>query len=262
MNRKAPPACLLALGREAVPARLTLRAGDYRLEQVFKHDFFAATALYAGERGRVVLKIGRKADFLGLPLDWIGRLHAWHESSAYQELADLPAVPQYVDRFGAFGFVHEYVDGHPLGRGEQVRDDFFDLLRQSIGFIHQRGMAYVDLEKCENVIVGDDGRPYLVDFQIAWRVPRRWGDRWPLTWIRSRLQRADRYHLLKLQRRCRPDQLSEEQLRASYRKPGSLRMHGFISRPFIHLRRKILAKLDPRRSKRERGRIHPPPETS
>ena len=40
-------------------------------------------------------------------------------------------------------------------------------LRADLAEIHRRGMAYVDLEKCENVLVGDDGAPLLTDFGIA-----------------------------------------------------------------------------------------------
>ena len=85
-------------------------------------------------------------------------------------------------------------------------------------------MAYVDLEKCENVLVGDDGLPHLFDFQISWYWSRRWGgELLPLRVMRGWFQRGDRYHLIKLRRRTRPDQLSPEVLAASYRKPWYVR---------------------------------------
>ena len=258
-KRKTAPASLRALGREPLPERIELATGTYRLDRVFKHDFFAATARYVGETGKVVLKIGRQADFCGLPLGWIGRLHARHESGAYLELADVPAVPRFLGRFGAHGMIHEYVEGHPLAKGEHAPDDFFDRLGESLGMIHERGMAYVDLEKCENVLVGDDGRPYLIDFQIAWRLPRKYGgELWPMTWLRRRLQRADFYHLRKLQRRTRPDQLTDEELRASYAKPLYVRVWDMITRPFTLVRRRILDRLDPEKKRGERGRVDQP----
>ena len=262
MRARKLPHCLRALGREPLPREITLASGTYQLEQVFKHDFFAATALYAGSAGKVVLKIGRKATFLGIPLGWIGRLHTRHESAAYRKLADLEAVPRFEGLYGRHGFLHQYIEGRPLAKGERVPDDFFPRLRRALQTIHERKMAYVDLEKCENVLVGDDGKPYLIDFQIAWGLPRKYGgDLWPLRWLRRRLQRADLYHLRKLQRRTRPDQLTEEELRASYRKPWYVRVHGLLTRPFTLLRRQILKRLDPQQQRGERGRVPHPPES-
>ena len=250
------PAYLKALGRDDLPAEVTIAANTYRLEQVFKHDFFAATALYMGERGKIVLKIGRKASLFGLPLGWIGRWHARHESACYQALADVDVVPEWIGFYGRHGFAHAYVEGHPLHKGERVADDFFPTLRRGLATIHARKMAYVDLEKCENVLVGDDGQPHLIDFQISWRWPWRWGgDGWGLRWVRQRLQRADLYHLRKLQRRTRPDQLSEADLRASYHKPAYVRWYGYLTRPITLVRRRILNRIDPRPKKGERGRV-------
>ena len=247
---------LLALGREPLPQRIQIDSREYELEQVYKHDFFAATARYANHDARIVLKIGRQAPFLGIPLGWIGRLHAIHETALYGALQDLPVVPAFIGRYGAHGFAHEYIEGHHMTKGEHVPDDFFDRLREALQEIHRRDMAYVDLEKCENVLVGDDGRPYLIDFQISWRWPWRLGaDLFPLRWLRQRFQNADHYHLIKLQRRTRPDQLSEETLRNSYRKPGVIRVLSKLTRPITLLRRKILDWVAPRTGPGERGRI-------
>lgn len=257
MSSKKTPPSLLALGRESLPETIELDSGVYRLETVFKHDFFAATSRYVGDNGKVVLKIGRKAWFGIVPLGWIGRWHAAYESAAYQHLDDLDAVPKFLGRYGRHGFIHEYIEGHPLRKGEQAPDDFFERLRGAIQAIHDRGMAYVDLEKCENVIVGDDGRPYLIDFQISWRIPRRFGGELsPMRLIRRRLQNSDWYHIRKLQRRTRPDQMTEDELRASYQKPWYVRLHGKLTRPFTLVRRRLLNKIDPVQKRGERGRVN------
>jgi len=257
MADKLKPSFLLARGREPLPAEIELPGGTYRLTRVFKHDFFAATSLYTGEQGKVVLKLGRRASLFGLPLGWIGRWHARHESRLLRELADLDAVPAFAGMYGRDGFAHAYIEGHPLRRGEHVADDFFERLHAALSAMHARGIAYVDLEKCENVLVGDDSRPYLIDFQISWRWPWRYGGDWfPFSWIRRRLQRADFYHMRKLQRRTRPDQLNAEELRATYAKPWYVRLHGLLTRPFTLARRRVLARIDPERKRGERGRIH------
>ena len=246
--RKQLPLSLRALGREHLPETLALADGTYQFVRLFKHDFFAVTALYACGLNKAVLKIGRMADFLGLPCSWIGRLLTDHEVAAYRRLADLDAVPRFLGRWGKHGFAHAYVEGHALKKGERVPDEFFTRLREAIGEIHRRAMAYVDLEKPQNVIVGDDGRPYLIDFQIAWHWPREYGGSlWPALWLLRRLQGADRYHLLKLQRRTRPDQLTPEQIAASYHRPWYIRLHRWVTQPAMRIRRRTLDRLDPER---------------
>jgi hypothetical protein len=223
--------------------------------RVFKNDFFAVTAMYEGESGKVVLKVARQASFLVIPLAWVGRLLAAREQAALEVLADLEGIPKWIGRWAETGIVREYIEGHPLAKGERVPDDFHPRLRRVIEGIHERGMAYVDLEKCENVLVGDDGRPYLFDFQISWYHPRRWGgELWPARRLRRWFQEGDRYHLIKLQRRTRPDQLSPELLAASYRKPWYVHVHRMVARPLTLIRRAILDRVDPRRKSGERGR--------
>jgi hypothetical protein len=225
-------------------------------QEVFKHDFFAITALYVGESGKVVLKVHREASFLLVPLGWLGRLLTARECAALQRLGDVPGVPELVGHWGTTGLVRQYIDGHPLARGDRVSDDFHAQLRTLIDTIHDHGMAYVDLEKSENVLVGDDGRPYLFDFQISWYLARKWGgESWPARKVRQWLQAGDIYHLGKLQRRTRPDQLTAEQRAATYRKPWHVRAYRFVTWPFTWCRRRVLNRLVPRRRKGERGRV-------
>ncbi len=266
---KETPSWLLALGAEPTPETIELDGVLLRRERIFKHDFFAFTAVYRGDRGRVVLKIGRKASFFGLPLSWIGRLHAWHESAVLGEVGDLEIAPRFTGRYGKHGLTHEFIPGHQLARGEHVPDDFFDRLRSGVAEIHRRKLACVDLEKAENVLVGDDGRPYLFDFQIAFRWPfRRGGELFPFRWLRAKLQAGDRYHVTKLQRRCRPDQMTPEELAASQHRPLPVRLYTSATRPITRIRRRVLDRIvpvkarqpraGPRQARVERGRVREP----
>lgn len=262
-EERATPSWLLALGKEPAPEEIELEGKRYGLERIFKHDFFAYTALYqttgAGDPRRIVLKIGRRASLWGLPLGWIGRLHSWHESAVFREVDDLDIVPRFTGRWQRHGITHEFIEGHPLDKGERVSDDFFPRLSAGLSEIHRRGLAYVDLEKCENVLVGVDGRPYLFDFQISWRWPFRFlRERWPVTGIARRFQAGDRYHLAKLQLRTRPDLLTPEELASVRQKPFLVRLHGALTRPLTLLRRFVLARVDPRRKRGERGRVRAP----
>lgn len=259
LAKRVPPS-LTALGRRSLPDEIEVEGIRYRKARVFKNDFFAVTARYdelEGNGGRsVLLKVGRTASFLLIPMGWVGRLLRAREEAAFRKLEDIEGVPRLIGRWEKTGLVREFVEGHPLAKGERVADDFHPRLRALIDAIHERGMAYVDLEKCENVLVGDDGRPHLFDFQICWYLPRGWGgELWPARVLRRWFQDGDRYHLIKLQRRTRPDQLSPDALAASYRKPWYVRAHRFVTRPFTVVRRAVLSRVDPRKQRGERGRV-------
>ncbi|MBK5965354.1 hypothetical protein CCR95_14980 [Thiocystis minor] len=63
------------------------------------------------------------------------------------------------------------------------------------------------MSKWENILVGDDGLPYLLDYQIHFRPPPELPLRWLLHWG----QQADLYYLHRHWRRCRPDQLRPDE---------------------------------------------------
>jgi hypothetical protein len=108
--------------------------------------------------------------------------------------------------------------------------------------VHQRNVAYVDLHKRENVLVGDDGRPYLFDFQVCFGL-------WSVGWARNSVgqivlqawQKADWYNLAKHVRTQRPDQwvLLSNQLIAT--PPWWIRVHRFFAVPLRKIRRTFLS---------------------
>ncbi len=251
------PSCLKALGRRELPKEIDVAGQPYSLQRIFKNDFFAITSMYEREGHRVVLKVGRQASFFLFPLEWTGRWLANREWGALSRLQDLHGIPKPIARWEQTGVIREFAEGHPLEKGEQVPDDFHGLLAALIQEIHDRGMAYVDLEKCENVLVGDDGQPHLFDFQISWYWSKRWGgELWLMRAMRRWFQNSDLYHLQKLKRRTRRDQMSAEELAASYRRPWYVRWHRTMVFPLLWCRRKILNRIDPRRDGHERGRVH------
>lgn len=226
--------------------RFVLEGRTYRLERTLKQDFFAATGRYAGPEGeRVVLKHYHTEPFLGLPLEWAGRWMADREVRHYRALQDLDGVPRLVGRIGRSAFVHEWVYGEDLlDRREPVPDDFFDRLDRLLDAVHARGLAYVDANKPDNVLVAArDGRPVLIDFQISW-MPKRRG---PLRRrILAVLQREDRYHFRKLKRRYRPDRMTPEEREASRRRSRLLSLHRLVGAPLRDLRRWVLRRLGAR----------------
>src|SRR5205814_1206669 len=104
------------------------------------------------------------------------------------------------------------------------------------------------------ILMGNDGHPYLIDFQISWQLDSRRGGRLALfRWLLRLLQSADRYHLLKHWRRARPDQLTAEQVAQSYRAPPWIAWHRMVFRPLTLMRRWVLVLLGERASTRIRS---------
>ncbi len=235
---------LYALPGARLPARVTCRGRRFEHVLTFKHDFFAATGLYRDPAGLAVLKMGRQNEFLTIPAGWIGAFLTRREVWLYELTQDLPGVPRLIGTVGPNGFLHEYVPGHPLARDEQVSDAFFDELLAMVATLHARHIAYVDLNKRQNVLIGDDGRPYLIDFQISLHLPlvgwRRLG---PVQWLLRRFQQADRYHCLKHKRRLRPDLLSAAERAEVEQLSIWIRLHRRLTRPLTNLRRQVLKRL-------------------
>ena len=60
-------------------------------------------------------------------------------------------------------------------------------------------------------------------------------------------------HLLKLRRRIRADQLSEDEIRRSYEKPKWIRWHARFTAPLQRFRRRTLERIAPKQDQTERG---------
>lgn len=242
---------LRALGKKNLPEQIDLPGGSYQLLRTIKHDFWAVTGFYQDASGRrVVLKMGRTEEFAGLPLEWIGRWLCRREVRFYEKLADLPEVPRVLGRVGTTGFVHDYVPGQPLSKDRPVPDGFFAHLLRLMDELHRRNLAYVDTNKPQNILLGDDDRPHLIDFQISWDLAEL-GNWWLNRWWLHHLQQEDLYHCRKHRRRMRPDEMSEEELAAAQRKSPMIRLHRFLTKPYFLFRRRLFRRL------RDTGRIAP-----
>jgi hypothetical protein len=240
--RPRPP-LFRALGAAEPPANVVVDGRRYERIEIFKHDSWAATALYGWTAERIVCKFNRTQPVAGLPMRWLGRRLAEREHRALSRLADLPQIPAPLGPVFVNGVrlrnavARQYIAGHPLGKDERVAGGFFASLRRALGEMHVRGIAYVDLHKRENIIVGDDNRPYLVDFQISFDVthPRlRW-----LPGVRTvfdQLCVGDKYHLEKHIRRAE----SSAGAYAPPAIPAWLQVHRVFAVPFRQLRRRLL----------------------
>ncbi len=230
------PKWLRALGDQDVPQKITVGDAGFDHVRTYKHDSWAATALYECGSRLIVCKFNRQQSIYGLPARWIGLFLANRERSMLIEFADIPNIPNDSGVVKVNGIpiptatAHEYIPGQPLSWKSEVDDRFWSTLRHTLSLVHDRNIAYVDLHKLENVIVDEQGQPHLIDFQISVKI---WNV-WPLSAILTMLQRSDIYHLDKHQVRMGPDP------DAPINRPWWIRVHRLIAVPFRTARRFLL----------------------
>jgi len=233
---------LFACGAGGMPQNAFIQGRHFVLRRTFKHDFFAATGLYVCGDGRqpkeVVLKIGRVQPFFGLPLAWLGRWLKQREVRVLSHLQPLCFVPQLLGDYGRNGFAYRFIAGRSLDEKPALPDTFFDDLKGLLHNVHKKGVCYVDFNKRGNILLGDDGKPYLIDFQISLRLDRPFCKR-----LRKLFEREDYYHLLKHKRRLRPDLMSDSERQLSKRRSVAIRLHRLLTVPLRTLRRRLLGLL-------------------
>jgi predicted Ser/Thr protein kinase len=127
-----------------------------------------AVHLYASPVGDVVVKQPHQGRWLS-PL-W--RYLLRREAAVYARLAGIAGIPRSYGLLDGRYLLLEHVPG-PSYRGAQTqlhdRERFFALLLETLRAMHAAGVAHGDLKRKDNVIVGPDERPYLIDFGIATR---------------------------------------------------------------------------------------------
>ena len=220
--------------------------GAYHRVEVFKHDSWAATALYASEDKKIVCKFNRQRRIGLIPMSWLGKFLARRETFLLQKLSHIANIPNSVGPILADGQLlenataHVYVPGRPFKHDFHATDAFLVELEQLIGQVHAADVAFVDLHKSENILVGDDGKPYLIDFQIGFWKPSSQVAAFFCNGLLLALQRSDRYHLLKHITKCRPN-MDWDQMRLQ--RPWYIRLHRRITVPLRTLRRRFLVLL-------------------
>ncbi len=109
------------------------------------------------------------------------------ERRALSALGDVQGVPRLLERAeyasapsadGSVPRIEEvllrsWLEGRPLWEAGELPSDFFERLADLVEELHARGVCHNDLHKEPNVLVGREGRPALVDFQLASVHPSR-----------------------------------------------------------------------------------------
>jgi hypothetical protein len=241
---------LKALPSDTMPKEITTAEGrHFRFLTCFKHDCWAATGLYAeitpvpssadAPVPLAVLKINRINTFFGLPLRAIGRFLTRREVKAYRLCQHVQGVPAFCGILPDHsGLLHAYVPGHHLRPDDRLPAAFFTALSQLLAELHALDLAFVDLNKPQNIILGEDNRPYLTDFQIYFHTHTL-----ILRWLLRLLQNGDRYHVIKHKYRLRRDLCTPAEIQLMTQRPWFIRLHRWLFRPYFKLRRFVLYKM-------------------
>jgi predicted Ser/Thr protein kinase len=150
-----------------------------RVVRELKRDVFGRVELV--ERGSE-RRVRRVTSGSRLPLSCaIARVLAARERKALERLDGasgaprLELEPSWAAAAGLDGatpqprdvLVRTWIEGEPLSKAHTLPENFFDLLHALVCDVHALGVCHNDLHKEQNVVVQPDGRPALVDFQLA-----------------------------------------------------------------------------------------------
>lgn len=157
----------------------------------------AAIRIYQGPAGAFAIKEPSGSWLRGS----ISRAAIRREAEVYRRLQGIPGIPT------CFGFlddrylVLEHVPGDTLQALQDEladRETFFARLLETLQMMHDAGVAHGDLKRKQNILVGLDEQPYVIDFGIAVVADNRRGFLFDL------VRQADRNAWIKHKYRGRP----------------------------------------------------------
>lgn len=191
-----------------LPQELTER---WRGDVVLKRDVFSTI-----ERGRFLTEAGevnavlRRLDEVPWWSKGLALLLFRRERIALAVVGPLGVAPPLLFS-GHVVLVRGWIDGLPLHIAKPHGDGgYFRAAKAALRALHRQGITHNDLAKEQNWLYAD-GRPFLTDFQLAWRFRRRG--------LLFRLARyEDLRHLLKHKRRYAESALTATERRMLARK--------------------------------------------
>lgn len=127
-----------------------------------------------------------------------------HEAAVLSALAGVEGVPRLVEFVPGRHLLMEYRAGRPVGTG-RAHPEAYRRLERLVEELHRRRVVHLDLRQRRNILIDEQGRPTLLDFQSSIRFPANalfepllMVGRW-----------VDRIALLRWKHRCFPSFLTE-----------------------------------------------------
>ncbi len=168
---------------------------------------------------RFIVKDYRKNGFFFR--NTIGRLLIWREEKAYRKLSRIKGIPKFYGNIKGLALVIEKIEGVRLGKikkGTPLPKSFFDQLESTVRRFHKMGVVHCDLKKANNIILGTDGRPYIIDWGAA--IHKEEFDLPVLRLIYKRFLQDDNLAIIKHKLRFAPQLVTERERRLyEYKSP-------------------------------------------
>lgn len=157
-------------------------------------------------RSLMVKDVRRKNFFLRWTLGlWL--IHK--EWKIYSRLTGMKGIPKAVGRIDRFAFAMEFIPGRPILRGEPLPSSFFSDLERVLREVHDRGVVHLDLRHKGNILVSENGEPFLIDFNSSFAFKEK---RFLRRYLFPLLRWVDYGGLLKLKKRISPSSMTPEEL--------------------------------------------------
>lgn len=144
---------------------------------------------------------------------FVARILIRREYGALMKLKGVKGVPQIIKRIDAYAIAMQHVPHLDFGKmaPNDLKDDFYIHLRESVDMMHERGVTHCDLRTFGNVLAGEDGMPYIVDFAAC--VYRGRGINPFTSWLFKQFVQADNNAVLRVKRRFSPGLITPEEQR-------------------------------------------------
>ncbi len=167
----------------------------------------------------------------------VGRFLIRRESSIYNQLSGIPGVPACYRTINGLAIVIEKIEGTDADilqkriwkmerEGEAPESievekakfsrQFFEAFEKLVKAIHARGIVHCDLKRTPNILVSDEGLPYLVDWASAFSKSTPFI---PLRFLYNRFVKDDCLAVMKLKAHSRPEWCTKEDW-ASFKNKG------------------------------------------
>jgi RIO-like serine/threonine protein kinase len=171
------------------------------VHKLLKKDAFGRIWSVSNAYGRYIL---RDASYAKPGARLVARWLLAREARALAALEKLDTVPCILERQKR-SLRRAYIDGDVMYKIRPQEPAYFRLAMKLLRNMHRLGVVHNDLAKEANWLVTTDGKPALVDFQLAWYRPNR-------GYLFRILGREDLRHLLKHKRTYCPDSLTKREL--------------------------------------------------
>ncbi|MCE5322259.1 hypothetical protein LLG46_02965 [bacterium] len=157
---------------------------------------------------KVAVKDFKGSDFLFRKI--VGPILIRREFGAMRNLLGVEGIPQLVGRMDKYSLAMEHISGTSLEHVSQgvLTNEFYAELVEVVNNMHSRGIAHCDLRSRGNVMLGDDGRPYVVDFAAC--VYRGRGINPFTRWLFNQFVLADNNAVLRIKQRLSPELLTDK----------------------------------------------------